>query len=158
MWDCCIWFIKIFEGEGIGFYLQPIQPSLYFPSYSNHIQPMLMHMITSLTKPPTIKVTALPTENRPNSPGLRPTDLKQNRFSVGGFSVGCFSVGSTADKQLVRWKNPTADFCRFLSWLVCRSVGSFGLNKSFISLKKYILVFEMQCPQCNLIAHFKTNR
>ena len=41
--------------ERIGFYLQRTQPLLDFRSNSNHIQPMLIHMIASLANPPTIE-------------------------------------------------------------------------------------------------------
>ena len=46
--NCCPWFIKIIEGEGIGFYLKPTQPLLdsrsesHKPQNANHIQPILM--------------------------------------------------------------------------------------------------------------------
>ena len=95
--NSCTWFIKIIEGEGIGFYLQPTQPLLDSRSNPNHIQPMLMHMIASVvqhclpSKPTDLRTDqklsvgyfhrtdrsflAWPKVNRPNSPGLKPTDL-----------------------------------------------------------------------------------
>ena len=50
---CCTWFIKIIEKEGIDFYLLPTQSLLDSRSNPNHIQPMLMYMITSLANSPT---------------------------------------------------------------------------------------------------------
>ena len=43
--NCWAWFIKIVEGEGIGFYFQSTQPLLDSSSNPNHKQPMLMHTI-----------------------------------------------------------------------------------------------------------------
>ena len=57
--NCCIWLIKIIKREGIGFYLQPTQPSLDSHSNESRVQPILMPIIASLENPPTIGPTGL---------------------------------------------------------------------------------------------------